>query len=75
MYSANEKKFAATIFSTIISVAIYGKRQYNESELLRWRSESVRFSANLLPSERLKWTALHYSLAKLIFEYQGYHFL
>jgi len=41
MYSANEKKFAATIFSTIISVTIYGKRQYNKSELLRWRSESV----------------------------------
>ena len=71
MYIANEGRLIATIFSTINVVDIHGKQQYNESELLRWLSESVWFPTNLLPSERLQWTAIDDSSAKLTFEYRG----
>ena len=70
MYIANEGRLIATIFSTINVVDTHGKQQYNEGELLRWLSESVWFPTNLLPSERLKWTAIDDFSAKLTFEYQ-----
>ena len=71
MYIANEGRLIATIFSTINVADIHGKQQYNESELLRWLSESVWFPTNLLPSEKLKWIAIDATSAKLTYDYKG----
>lgn len=71
MYLANEGRLIATILSTVNVVDIYGKKQYDESELLRWLSESVWFPTNLLPSGNLQWTAIDAASAKLIFNYNG----
>jgi len=71
MYIANEGRLIATILSTINVVDVHGKQQYNESELLRWLSESVWFPTNLLTSEKLQWETIDSSTAKLTFEYQG----
>ncbi len=71
MYLANEGRLIATILSTINVVDVHGKQQYDESELLRWLSESVWFPTNFLPSEKLQWTAIDNSSAKLTFNYNG----
>ena len=71
MYLTNEGSLIATIFSIINVVDIHGKQQYDESELLRWLSESIWFPTNLLPSEKLQWTAIDGSSAKLTFNYNG----
>ncbi len=71
MYLANEGRLIATILSTINVVNVHGKQQYNESELLRWLAESVWFPTNFLPSEKLQWTAIDDSSAKLSFNYNG----
>lgn len=71
MYLADEGRLIVTILSTINVVDVHGKQQYNESELLRWLAESVWFPTNLLPSERLYWTAIDKWSAKLIFNYNG----
>lgn len=71
MYLANEGRLIVTILSTINVVDIHGKQQYNESELLRWLAESVWFPTNFLPSEKLRWTAIDDSSAKLTFNYNG----
>ena len=70
MYIANEGRLIATILSTINVADIHGKPQYNESELLRWLAESIWFPTNLLPSERLKWSAIDSTSAKLTFKYK-----
>ncbi|MEZ4690295.1 MAG: DUF6544 family protein [Ignavibacteria bacterium] len=44
---------------------------YNEGELLRWLGESVLYPTNLLPDERLEWTPLDDSSAKLTYKYNG----
>lgn len=71
MYLADEGRLIATIFSTINVVDIHGKQQYNESELLRWLAESIWFPTNLLPSEKLQWTSIDSTSAKLTFKYKG----
>ncbi len=71
MYLANEGRLIVTIFSTINVVDIHGKQQYNESELLRWLSESIWFPTNLLPSEKLQWSKIDRSSSKLTFNYNG----
>ncbi|MEO8771129.1 MAG: DUF6544 family protein [Ferruginibacter sp.] len=71
MYLADEGRLIATILSTINVVDIHGKRQYNESELLRWLSESIWFPTNLLPSQNLQWTAIDSLSARLTFNYNG----
>lgn len=71
MYLANEGRLIATILSTINVVDIHGKQQYNESELLRWLSESIWFPTNLLPSKSLQWTPIDGLSAKLSFNYNG----
>lgn len=68
---ADEGRLIATILSIINVVDIHGKQQYDEGELLRWLGESVWFPTNLLPSEKLKWTAIDNSSAKLTFNYRG----
>ncbi|MEP6748137.1 MAG: DUF6544 family protein [Bacteroidota bacterium] len=71
MYLDNEGRLIATIISTINVVDVHGKQQYNESELLRWLGESVWFPTNFLPSEKLQWTPIDSSSAKLTFNYNG----
>ncbi len=71
MYLADEGRLIVTILSTINVVDVHGKQQYDESELLRWLSESIWFPTNLLPSEKLQWTAIDISSAKLTFHYNG----
>ncbi len=71
MFLADEGRLIATILSTINVVDIHGRQQYDQSELLRWLSESVWFPTNFLPSERLQWTAIDNSLARLSFIYNG----
>lgn len=71
MFLANEGRLIATILSTINVVDVHGKQQYDESELLRWLAESVWFPTNFLPSEKLQWTAIDNSSAKLTFKYNS----
>ncbi|MEO5945055.1 MAG: DUF6544 family protein [Ferruginibacter sp.] len=71
MYLSDEGRLIATILSTINVADIHGKQQYNESELLRWLSESIWFPTNLLPSENLQWTYIDRSSAKVTFNYNG----
>lgn len=60
----------ATLLSLVNVVNVQGDK-YNQGELLRWLSESVWFPTNLLPSEKLNWTAIDSSSAKLSFKYNG----
>jgi len=71
MYIGNEGRLIATILSTFNVVDVYGKKQYNESELLRWLAECVWFPTSLLPSEKLKWIPIDNLSAKLTFHHQG----
>ncbi len=71
MYLSDEGRLIATILSTVNVVDIHGKQQYNQSELLRWLSESVWFPTNLLPSENLQWTGIDSSSARLTFNHNG----
>lgn len=71
MYLANEGRLIATILSTVNVVNSHGKQQYDESELLRWLSESVWFPTNLLPSVNLQWTAIDTLSAILNFNHNG----
>jgi len=70
MYIGDAGGLIATLFFIINVVDAKGEK-YNQGELLRWLSESVWFPTNLLPSERLKWTAIDNSTAKLTFNYNG----
>ena len=45
--------------------------KYHQGELLRWLAESVWFPTNLLPSEKLRWSSIDDSSAKLAFNYNG----
>ncbi len=60
----------ATLLSLVNVVNVQGDK-YNQGELLRWLSESVWFPTNLLPSEKLNWTSIDSSSAKLSFKYNG----
>ena len=69
-YIDNMGGLTATLFSLINVVDVKGEK-YNQGELLRWLSESVWFPTNLLPSEKLRWTDIDSSSAKLSFNYKG----
>lgn len=71
MYIAKEGRLIATVLSTFNVVDIHGKRQYDESELLRWLAESVWFPTNFLPSENLKWETIDALSARLTFNHNG----
>jgi hypothetical protein len=45
--------------------------QYDQGELIRWLGESVLYPTNLLPGERLSWTAIDHSSARFEFRYIG----
>jgi hypothetical protein len=47
---------------------------FDEGELQRWVAESVWFPTNLLPSEKIKWTAINATSAKLSFRYKEISF-
>lgn len=47
---------------------------FNEGELQRWLAESVWFPTNLLPSEKVQWTAIDENSAKLSFHYKHISF-
>jgi len=58
-----------------IFTAVDGKGiTFNEAELQRWVSESVWFPTNLLPSEKIQWSALNADTAKLSFSYKEVSF-
>jgi hypothetical protein len=44
---------------------------YDQGELLRWLGESVWFPTNLLPSNKLKWSAIDENTAQLSFTHKG----
>jgi len=44
---------------------------FDEGELQRWIAESVWFPTNLLPSERISWSAIDDKTAKLSFKYKN----
>ncbi|MFP4622503.1 MAG: DUF6544 family protein [Bacteroidales bacterium] len=43
----------------------------DQAELLRWLGESVWMPTNLLPGERIQWTAVDENTAKVTFDWQG----
>lgn len=70
MYIADKGRLTVSLFSLYNIVDAKGE-QYNQGELLRWLGESVLYPTNLLPSERLQWSAIDSLSAKLTFNYNG----
>jgi hypothetical protein len=70
MYIADKGRLVVSILALINVVDAKGE-QYNQGELLRWLGESVLYPTNLLPGERLQWTAIDTQSAKLTFNYNG----
>ena len=69
MYIADKGRLIVTVLGLINVVDGQGKT-FNEGECQRWLAESVWFPTNLLPSERLQWSAIDTNTAKLIFNYK-----
>lgn len=70
MYISDKGRLIASLFS-LYTVADGQGEQFNQGELLRWLGESVLYPTNLLPSERLQWTAIDSKTAQLTFNYNG----
>jgi len=68
IYNAYRGRLTATILS-LVNVEDAKGEHYNQSEPLRWLSESIWFPSNLLPTEILQWTAIGTLSAKLTFNY------
>jgi hypothetical protein len=68
MYIANKGRLIVTLLSLVNVVDEQGE-EFNEAEFQRWLAESIWFPTNLLPSERLQWSAIDSNSAKLIFNY------
>jgi len=64
------KVFLLNLFKVVDSKG----RTLDEGELQRWMAESVWFPTNLLPSEKVKWTAIDAHSAKLTFCYKEISF-
>lgn len=71
MYISDKGRLLVSILSLFTIVNASGE-QYDQGELLRWLGESVMYPTNLLPSERLTWTPIDSSSARLNFDYQGH---
>jgi hypothetical protein len=69
MYIADKGRLIVTVLSLITVVDGQGE-SFNEGEFQRWLAESVWFPTNLLPSERLQWSAIDSDTAKLTFNYK-----
>ncbi|HYI78882.1 MAG TPA: DUF6544 family protein [Chryseolinea sp.] len=70
MFIEDKGRLVVALFSLYKIVDAKGE-SYNQGELLRWLGESVLYPTNLLPSERLEWSAIDYQHSKLIFTYNG----
>ncbi len=68
MYIADKGRLIVTLLSLVNVVDGQGE-EFNEGEFQRWLAEAVWFPTNLLPSERLQWSAIDTNTAKLIFNY------
>jgi hypothetical protein len=68
MYIADKGRLIVSIFSIIDIVDGKGEK-YDQGELIRWLGESVLYPTNLLPGERLQWSAINSQSAKLTFNY------
>jgi hypothetical protein len=68
MYIGGKGRLVVSLFS-LIQVADSKGESYNQGELLRWLGESVLYPTNLLPGERLQWSAIDTHSAKLTFNY------
>lgn len=70
MYIADKGRLIVTLLSLFNVVNAKGE-QYNQGELLRWLGESVLYPTNFLPNERLQWSPINDTSAKLTFNYKG----
>ena len=68
LYIAGKGKIIVTLLNLFTIVNGEGYK-YDQGELLRWLGESVWFPTNLLPGDRLSWSAIDEDTAKLIFKY------
>jgi hypothetical protein len=69
MYISDKGRLIVTLLALINVVDGKGKI-FNEAEFQRWLAESVWFPTNLLPSERLQWSAIDADTARLSFKYK-----
>ena len=70
MYISDKGRLIATLLS-VYNVADGKGEKYNEGELLRWLGESVLYPTNFLPNDRLHWSPIDSTTAKLTFNYNG----
>ncbi len=70
MYISDKGRLIVSLFS-LFNVADAKGEKYNEGELLRWLGESVMYPTNLLPNEKLQWSAIDSNTAKLTFNYKS----
>ncbi|WP_394758494.1 DUF6544 family protein [Flavobacterium sp.] len=63
----------ATLFN-IYNVVDAKGTNYDNGELQRWLAESVWFPTNLLPSDKVSWTAIDENSAKLLFHSKAVSF-
>lgn len=68
MYLSDKGRLVVTILSLLTVVDGHGET-FNEGELQRWIVEGIWFPTNLLPSDRMKWSAIDSSTARLTFNY------
>lgn len=71
MFISDKGRLVVSLLS-LFKIADGQGDKYNQGELLRWLGESVWFPTNLLPNERLQWTAIDHDHAELTFQYNGY---
>lgn len=70
MYVAAKGRLTVSLLSLATVVNETGEK-YNQGELLRWLGESVFYPTNLLPDDRLKWSAINDTTSKLTYNYNG----
>ncbi|MHA4846938.1 DUF6544 family protein [Flavitalea antarctica] len=70
MYIGNKGRLTVSLFSLFKVVDARGEK-YDEGELIRWLGESILYPTNLLPGERLQWSDIDSSTAKLTFHHNG----
>lgn len=68
MYINDHGRLIVSLLSLVKIIDRKGP-QFDQGELCRWLAESVWFPTNLLPSQKISWSAIDYNHAKLIFSY------
>jgi hypothetical protein len=71
LYIKDKGRLSVFLFS-FIKILDGKDEHYDEGELLRWLGESVFYPTNLLPSERLQWSAIDRNSARLSFQYKNF---